>query len=465
MSEENILTYSQINTKKLKKSPILRVQLKRANKLFISKSTKNINRNSFHLEMHKNAKKTQKIPGNQTKKYFYRNRLKNYNSSTYFPKFEFNYENKKKKKNEDKNIIYRNDSTDNKKIKLHKFNEKNKTEYNFDIKEQDLYCMNCLNRKKNLNKNLSKIMKRNNSFDFSFQENLALKHLDEEYINNRIIENERRQLLAFNHLKKFKENDTVPSKAKLQYLYENSEYPFHGLNLQEYLYYKNKKRNEKINKLMLDNISSYKFTQPRKEINDYYNKVMYQTPLLEKDTHPSYKYKMRYLKTLQKEMDESIKLKKLRKKEEQKKEKEELNKYNELVQKIDAENRHKNKIKQGLIYENNNNMSNIKKEQDKSNRNNMIHGYRERVRKFKERVNEYQSFINQQRINEMNNLQNWINESLKQKKEEMNKKNNEDQRWKKYHKDFNDFYEKNTHADKCAECNLVYTNRLYPLEA
>ena len=100
-------------------------------------------------------------------------------------------------------------------------------------------------------------------------------------------------------------------------------------------------------------------------------------------------------------------------------------------------------------------MSNIKKQQDKSNRSNMIHGYRERVRKFKERVNEYQSFINQQRINEMNNLQNWINESLKQKKEEMNKKNN----------DFNDFYEKNTHADKCAECNLVYTNRLYPLEA
>ena len=206
----------------------------------------------------------------------------------------------------------------------------------------------------------------------------------------------------------------------MQYLYENSEYPFHGLNLQDYLYYKNKKRNEKINKLMLDNISSYKITQPRKEINDYYNKVMYQTPLLEKDTHPSNQYKMRYLKTLQKEMDESIKLKKLRKKEEQKKEKEELNKYNELVQKIDAENRHKNKIKQGLIYENNNNMSNIKKEQDKSNRNNMIHGYRERVRKFKERVNEYQSFINQQRINEMNNLQNWINESLKQKKEEMN---------------------------------------------
>ena len=48
--------------------------------------------------MPKNAKNTQKIPGNQTKKYFYRNRLKNYNSSTYFPKFEFNYVNNQKKK-------------------------------------------------------------------------------------------------------------------------------------------------------------------------------------------------------------------------------------------------------------------------------------------------------------------------------------------------------------------------------
>ena len=468
MYEENTLSYSLINIKHLKKSPILRVQQKKANKSFMSKSTKNINRNFFNLYMPKNSKNTQKMQDNQIKKYLYRNRLKNNYSSTYFPKYQYNYANKLKKKNDGKNIIHRNYITKdkNKNMKLNNFNEKNKTELDIDLSQQDLYCINCINKIKNLDNNISKIMRRNNSFDFSFQENLALKHLDEQYINNKIIQNQQRQLAAFNQLKKFKERDSLPSKTKLQYIYENSEYPFHGLKLQDYLYYKNKKRNESINQLILQNISSYKLTEPRKEISDYYNKVMYQTPLLEKDTRPSNKYKMKYLKTLQKEIDESYKLKKLKKKEEQKKEKEELNKYYKLVQKIDAENKHKKAMKQNLFSEYNNNIKNIKKEQDKLKRSNAIHGYRARLRKFNERANEYQSFINRQRINEMNNLQNWINESLKQKKEEINKKNKEDQKWKKYNKEFNEFYDKNTLADKCAECNLVFTTyRLYPLPA
>ena len=53
----------------------------------------------------------------------------------------------------------------------------------------------------------------------------------------------------------------------MQYINENSEYPFHGLNLQEYLYYNNKMKNEKINKLVLDKVASYELTQPRKEKN------------------------------------------------------------------------------------------------------------------------------------------------------------------------------------------------------
>ena len=95
-------------------------------------------------------------------------------------------------------------------------------------------------------------MKRNNSYDFTFQDNLSLNHLDEEYINNKVIQNEKRQLAAYNQLKKYREKNPKSKKDKLQDLYENSEYPFHGLNLQEYLYYNNKKRNENINKIILD---------------------------------------------------------------------------------------------------------------------------------------------------------------------------------------------------------------------
>ena len=62
-----------------------------------------------------------------------------------------------------------------------------------------------LNKKMNLKKNLGRLMKRNNSYDFTFQDNLSLNQLDEEYINNKVIQNEKRQLAAYNQLKKYRE--------------------------------------------------------------------------------------------------------------------------------------------------------------------------------------------------------------------------------------------------------------------
>ena len=46
----------------------------------------------------------------------------------------------------------------------------------------------------------------------------------------------------------------------------------------------------------------------------------------------------------------------------------------------------------------------------------------------------------------------------------MNKEKRDDLRWKNYLKKFNESFTDNTKADKCYECNLIYTNRLYPLE-
>jgi len=463
MSEEDKSLFSNLYNKKIKKGPILRVKLKKSNKIQASNSMKNFNRNSFQLKFTQTTRKTDINPINN---HLYRNQNQKYNSSTFCP----NNDDNKNKLNE------KIDTENNNIEKLHKrkksklygdkknFNEENKLKNTNDKKEQDLYCINCLNKKMNLNKNLCKLMKRNNSYDFTFQDNLTLNHLDEDYINNKISQNERRQLAAYNQLKKYKEKNPKSKKDKLQDLYENSEYPFHGLNLQDYLYYNNKRRNENVNKIILNNVQSYDFTQPRKEIRDYYNKVMFQTPLLERDSRPDNKYKTKYIETLQKQIEENKRLKNNLKKEEQKKEKEELKKYNELLLKMENEQRHNRIMKQKKVTENNLNLSNLKKEQDELNRNESIRSYNDRLKKFKERQNEYKALINQQRINEMNNLQNWINESLKQKREKLNKKENEDERWKKYHKQFNDYYQDNIHADKCAECNLIKTNRLYPIK-
>ena len=471
MSEENIPFYTKINKKKLKKGPILRVQFKKFQPIFTSKSTTNINRNIINLKIPQITRRT--IENDSLKQYFYKNRIKKYNSSKYLPKHETDKYKIRKKSNEINTLdkIKDNNLTKYQKKKVKKlneiknnFNDENIIKNYNDKSEMELYCRNCINKKLNLKKNLTKYMNSNNSYDFNLHENITLKQLDEDYITDKIIQNERRQLAAFNYLKAYQDKNPKSNKDKLQYINENSEYPFIGLNLQDYLYYNNKKRNEKINKLVIKNISSYNLSQPRKEINDYYNKVMFQAPLLEKDYRPSNKYKMKYIETLQKQIDEDKKLKLNKKKEEQKKEKTEINKYNELFLKIDAERRNKNMVKYNLIKENNNNMNKIKKEKDESNRKEDIHIYQNRLRKLKERENEYKTFINQQRLNEINNLQNWIDENMKQKREQMNKKEKEDMRWKKYLKQMTDSFHDYSQADKCAECNIIYTNRLYPLQ-
>ena len=448
---------SYINLTKTKKSPILRVQIKKAKKIINSNSTKNINRNCLQLDIPQTSRRNESIY--PIKKLYIRNKLNKSNSITSFNRYrrkdsmddkeKEKYLNYIKLKKDKVKYIRNNDDTD---------------EESTEKTERELYCMNCINKKLNLKKNLSQILNLNKSYNFSLNNSLELKQLDEDYISNRILENEKRQIAAFNHLKLIKERNPVSKKDKLQYINENSEYPFHGLNLQEYLYYNNKMKNEKINKLVLDNMTSYELTHPRKEIFDYYNKVMFQTPLLEKDTRPSHQYKMRYIKTLQNQIDEKKKEKINKKMSEQKKEKKELYEYDKILSKINKKEKQRRLIKRNIIYENNTNISNIKRENDETDRYNLLRGYQNRVKIFKERQKEYKSFINQQRINEINNIQNWINENKKIKNYQISKEKRDDLRWKNYLKKFNDSFTDNTKVDKCFECNLIYTNRLYPLE-
>ena len=446
---------SYINLTKTKKSPILRVQIKKAKKIINSNSTKNINRNCLQLDIPQTSRRNESIY--PIKKLYIRNKLNKSNSITSFNRYRRKDSMDDKEKEKYLNYIKL------KKDKV-KYKRNNDDEESTEKTERELYCMNCINKKLNLKKNLSQILNLNKSYNFSLNNSLELKQLDEDYISNRILENEKRQIAAFNHLKLIKERNPVSKKDKLQYINENSEYPFHGLNLQEYLYYNNKMKNEKINKLVLDNMTSYELTHPRKEIFDYYNKVMFQTPLLEKDTRPSHQYKMRYIKTLQNQIDEKKKEKINKKMSEQKKEKKELYEYDKILSKINKKEKQRRLIKRNIIYENNTNISNIKRENDETDRYNLLRGYQNRVKIFKERQKEYKSFINQQRINEINNIQNWINENKKIKNYQISKEKRDDLRWKNYLKKFNDSFTDNTKVDKCFECNLIYTNRLYPLQ-
>ena len=332
--------------------------------------------------------------------------------------------------------------------------------------ENDYYCINCYNRKL-LKPNNSKIPFKNMnklSEPNYYHQTIELKQLDEDYINNKVLKNQENQLKAFNLLSSEKANNPKTKKEKLQYINENEDNPFIGLNLQDYLYYKNKKNNENLNKTIINNINSYQIEKPRKAIKDYYKNVQFQIPLLEKNAGPSDKYKIKYIETLKKQMNDKEKEKNENRRLKIQNEKEENQKYNEFLTKLKKEEREQKKLKQKLLYENNKYLEELKKKTEEDKKRDYLTGGDNKHKKFLRNQQEYKDFIKQQRINEINSLQNWINENKKQKQNKINKKNDEEKKWVDYNKEFNQSFYNNTYAEKCAECNAISPpTKLYEL--
>ena len=274
----------------------------------------------------------------------------------------------------------------------------------------------------------------------------------------------KKQLRAFNNLKEENNKNPKTNKEKLQYINENEDNPFIGLNLQDYLYYNNKKNNEILNNTIIDNINTYEVNKPRKAISDYYNNVQYQIPVLEKKFGPSDKYKVKYIEILKKQMDDKEKEKNEMKKLKIKTEMEENKKYSEFLSKLKKDEKEQKKMKQKIMFENNKYLEEYQKKRNEIQKKESLDGADDKVKKFNRNQNDYKYFINQQRINEINSLQNWINENSKLKQEKIKKENNGDKKWVDYNKEFNRQFYDNTYAEKCANCNFAYPmDKLYEL--
>ena len=332
--------------------------------------------------------------------------------------------------------------------------------------ENDYYCINCYNRKlmKHNNKKLPfKNMNKLSDPNY-YHKPIELKQLDENYINNKVLKNQENQLRAFNLLKLEKFKNPKSDKEQLQYINENEDNPFIGLNLQDYLYYKNKKNNEKLNKALINNIDSYEYHNPRKAINDYYKNVQYQIPLLEKNERPSDRYKIKYIEALKKQMSDREKEKKENRRLRIKTEIEENRKYSEFLDKLKKDEKEQKRLKQKMLNDNNKYLEEYQKKANENKKRDSLDGGDDKYKKFLKNQQDYKYFINQQRINEINSLQNWINENKKQKRLKANKDNNEERKWADYNKDFNQSYYDNTYIEKCADCNAISPpNKLYEL--
>ena len=481
--EKISIQHSPLDTTRYK-SPILRVQQKKAIKK--QNSVKNFDPNFWYNPIetgnyliNKNLNKKQNgliKKKNSTTNYknFYPKSLKNPNNPTHL----------KKLNNKSKIIETENNLVDLPfKNKINKINEKKKNlrnlrnqslpnirkaNINFNklkLEDDYYYCINCYN---------TKLMKKGNKLNDPFKnvnrsyvanyyhKTLELKNLDEDFINNKVMQNQEKQLRAFNYLKS--ERGQNSRKENLQYINENEDNPFIGFNLQDYLYYKNKKKNEFLNKTMINKINLYEFQTPRRAVNDYYKFVQFQIPLLEKNFGPSDKYKQKYVETLKKQIFDKEKKKNDLRNMKIKTERDENRKYDEYINKLKINENAKKALKQKIFCESNKSLEEFHKKKNEIRNNENINGTKEKMKQFVRNQNEYKKFMNQQKINEINCLQHWLNENKRQKKIKNKEENNESQKWKHYNNNYIKKFYDNTYTEKCANCNAAYPyNKLYKL--
>ncbi len=116
------------------------------------------------------------------------------------------------------------------------------------------------------------------------------------------------------------------------------------------------------------------------------------------------------------------------------------------------------------MYKKNKDLEDYKKKRNEERKKEKIAGLANKSKKFNQNQIDYNKFINQQRINELNSLQNWLNENIKQKQKKINKENKEEKKWDDYNKVFIKTYDDNPYAEKCGNCNVAYPiDKLYPL--
>ena len=350
---------------------------------------------------------------------------------------------------------------------------KNKTPY----KTQINGCVNYPNynynyhyRKNNLNLNISEKEKLNKSFNrinpFYFQDKVQLieKEKINEKVKNRILlQREAIKNLSLNKLKNPSE------KEKLQKINEfsnnpmisyESKPPFQIKTLNNYYY------NEYLTK---NNINLY--TKPRKEIEDYYNKCQYQTPISIDNGNiihtkpnyifPNYEKNKEIGQKVKEELDKQVKNKNIKNRRryiEDKKNRKIMNKiyndYESFLKKKEKEEK-LNKEKEMII--DNNLLENYKRYEKKH----LHDGEKEYMDKIKNKIEEedYQRKCEekQEKLKTIKNLREWseINKKIKENKKK--EKVRENIIWRNYSEVFLIKCKHGKELYRCCICGKKYS--------
>ena len=324
-----------------------------------------------------------------------------------------------------------------------------------------LICNNCYNnkiatknlkkqppeRKEILNKNFNKI----NPFYFPDK----MKDLHKDNINNKIKELERLQKQVVDKLAR-DQIDNPSNKEKLQKQNEYSINPLNSYTKEDPRFIRTQQAYDKKENFINNNKDLYEIDKPRKAINDYYNKCLYQVPVLEEEYHVDPEYKKEVNNELKKQIEENRNNKKKKKEEELNDEKIANKRMNDYISFLNKKNQEQKKKNLEDFYKKNQELDNYKKSKEEEEKKKRKIFEDEFKKKMKEEDDEMREKNRQKKLNDINKLQNWF-ENFENKKNDKKKEEQEEKdKWRNYAIEFNNKCKHGLDIYRCAICNKVF---------
>ena len=328
-------------------------------------------------------------------------------------------------------------------------------------KDFNYICDNCYN-----NKIVTKKFKEqppqqkeilNNTFNkvnpFYFQD--KMKDLHKDKIQHRIKELEKLQRQALNNLAKYKiENPT--NIEKFQKTQELSINPMVAHEREDPRLGKTLKAYDLKEHFINENKDLYQIDKPRKAINDYYKKCIFQVPVVENEYFVDPKYIKQVSIDLREQIEERKNDKKKRREEEIKTERisnKQMNDYSEFLCRKNKDQR-KNYLnefyKKSKVIDN---YRKLKEEQEQKNRKNYIDKINQRMKKEDD---EKKAKNRQRKIDEINKLQTWKKDFENVKKNKKLEKEEENHKWYNYSQDYIAKCIHGNDVTKCSFCNQAF---------
>ena len=396
-----------------------------------------------------------------------------------------NNKNKKKNKSIDYNRIKtvpseysidsndRNNITTFKKFTTRNYDQKNnqKKKRHSSVKDSEdgkakkyfyqLICKNCYNNKKatkNLKSQpleqkylLTKTFNKVNPYYFQDK----MKDLQKDNINNKIKELENLQKQVLDKLAKY-QIDNPTNKERLQKKNEYSINPFNSYEKEDPRFIKTQQAYDQKENFINNNRDLYQIDKPRKAINDYYNKCLYQVPILEEEYHVDPEYKKEVNNELKKQIEENKKNRKKKKDDDINDERIANQQMNDYLEFLDRKNK-KDKMKIYEDYAKNNldldKYRKTKEEEEKKKAQKFENDYR---KKLKEEDEEKRERERQKKLNDINKYQNWMEEFENEKNIKKKEEEKEKDKWNNYQIEYNNKCKHGLDIYRCAICNRIY---------